>query len=115
MSSAELLHRRAHAGADIVEVIDGLRPRGADVGLRAVADVDEVVGLTAVAVERRRFALIDAVEKAHDDGDIGAEIVLARPVDVHVAQPHIGQPVTVAQRAPLPRPRSWSHRRSSCC
>ena len=70
-----------------------------DVRPRDVLDVDEVVGVRAVAVDQRRQALVDPVEHLHDHAHVRALVVHPRPVDVHVAVADVVEPVALVERA----------------
>ena len=93
----ELRHGRLAPGADVA----GPRPResgGREVGGHDVADVDVVAGLQAVAERQRRAALDElAAEDRHHPAL--AVRVLARAVDVRVAQGGHREPVQAAVEA----------------
>src|SRR5262245_28505716 len=94
----QLVNRGLDAHADVEELVGHVGLHGEDVRPGDVGDVDEVVGLRAVAEDDRRQALRDAVEHLHDDADIGALVVHARAVDVHVAQADVRQLVLFVHR-----------------
>ncbi len=98
-SADELVDRRAQAGADVEERVGRLRLQREDVRARDVLDVDEVVGVRAVAVDERREALVDAVEHLHDHADVRALVVHPRAVDVHVAVADVVETVALVERA----------------
>jgi tetratricopeptide (TPR) repeat protein len=93
--AVERLHQVQHGhllAAPDVERAAGGGIRGAQVGVHHVAHEHVVAGLQAVAEDRRRSAL---EQLAAEDGDHArlAERVLARPVDVAVAQRDRAEPV----------------------
>jgi hypothetical protein len=55
--------------------------------------------LAAVAKDDRRLALIESIQDLHDNGDVGALVVLSRPINIHVAQADIGQAVSMVEGA----------------
>src|SRR2546423_15606413 len=85
------------AGAN-VERADGVRVEGAGVRLRYVADVNEIAGLLAVAVDA---GLLSAQQPAREDRDhAGLTVrVLSRPVDIGIAQGRVRQPMQSVERS----------------
>ena len=93
----QFLERGALARADIVKAVDDIGAHRAEVRAAAILDGDKIEGFAAVAQNGGALAAIDRVEHLHDDSDIGAAIILPRPIDVHIAQAHDIEPVAVVK------------------
>src|SRR5918998_1672483 len=88
----ELVHAGLDSGADVVHPVWGFALQGKDVSPGHVRDIDVVAGLLSGAVDCRGIACGQVPgEYGHDPGL--SVRVLARPVDIRVAQRGVGDAV----------------------
>ena len=99
-STIKFVERHAPTRGDIVDLSDRCRIRHGcreQIGLHDVADVAEIAGCFAVAIDRDRRSAKHRIHPARNHGCVSTLGILTRAEDVEIAQANASQTVATVE------------------